>query len=87
MCSKGSQKPPHPNFHANINNREDPSEFRRQTYHAKSWDIYLLFSANGVILPAVVLSQYTRVSSQTMTDRRQTILHVLFVISHVYKGC
>ena len=43
----------------------NPFEFRRQTYHAKSCDVSLLFSENHVILSSVVLSQFIRVTDDT----------------------
>jgi len=43
--------------------------FSHQTYEAKSWDIYILFGANRVILSAVVLSR-------TTTDDRQHIMTI-----------
>jgi len=41
----------------------DPLKFRRQT---TSWNICLLFSEQGAILLAVVLSQYTRATVHTL---------------------
>ena len=49
-----------------------PFEFRRQLCQDKSWDIYLLYSKNRIILFAVILSQYPRASDD---DRREITYH------------
>ena len=64
-----SQKPPHPSFSSLSLLQGDPSEFRRQTYHAKSLDFTLLLCESRVIL--------TSVASQT-TDRQ----HIMTIAGH-----
>jgi len=51
-----SRKPPNTSLSPN---RGDRFEFRRQTHHAKRWDISLLCSETRDPIPSVVLSEYT----------------------------
>jgi len=60
---------PHPDLNSLI--KGTPYKFHFQTYHANRWYIQLLCSENHVILFAVVLSQYTRVTDDRQIDNRQ----------------
>jgi len=50
--------------------RGDPFTFRRKTYQAKGQDFTLVSCEKRVILTSVVLSQYTRVTDDRLTDRQ-----------------
>ena len=67
-----SSKPPPPIVWALI--KWTPFEFCRQTYHTERQDGALLFKIR-MILTSVVLSQYTRVTDNSQTDRRRTTYH------------
>jgi len=64
-----SREPPHPNLSPQI---KGPVRIFHQASQVKIYVIELHFSENCIILTSAVLSQYTRVTYDGQTDRRQT---------------